>query len=349
MTAMLKNARIVLADAAVDGAVAIDNGKITDIDVGSSAATATDLEGNYLLPGLVDIHTDHFERHLYPRAHVRWDCTRAALAPTTPRSIGAGITTVFDSLCIGATMDNPERHEVLAPMIDALEKIQAAGMLRANHLVHLRCELTDAETGGLTAYHIGRDIVQVVSVMEHLPGIRQSRYVERLVERSRKRTGESEAAIREKFRSAIELAEGFGERVRPEIVRLAHEHGLPLLSHDDTEPDHIRFAVSEGISVSEFPCKLAAARLARQHGMAIVAGAPNIPRGGSQSGNVAAHELMVEDLIDMFASDYVPHSLFDSIFMIAQDENHPIELLQVGIHDGYPYLKQVWREGRRVL
>ena len=379
MTTALTNARIVLADTVVDGTVAIENGTITDISEGSMQSASLDLDGDYLLPGLVDIHTDHFERHLYPRAHVRWECVRALLAHDA-QIIGAGITTVFDSLYVGATSENPQRREILAPMIDALEKAMPAGMLRADHLVHLRCELSDTETANLTAAHIERDLVRVVSVMEHVPGRRQLRDIEHLVRRNMMRSGDGEAVVRDRIAAAIAQAEGISERVRPQVVQMAHEYGLPLLSHDDTEPDDVTLAVEEGISVSEFPCTLEAARLAREQGMTIVAGAPNVLRGGSQSGNVAASDLMAEDLVDIFASDYVPRSLFDGIFMIAQDETLPMELpqavsmaskapaeaagltdrgeiaigkradlLQVGLHDGHPYLKQVWREGRRVL
>jgi len=379
MSTVLTNARIVLADEVVTGHVAFSGHRIDAIDTGTAPGLAIDVEGDYLLPGLVDIHTDHFERHVYPRAHVRWDYTRAALAHDA-QIIGAGVTTVFDSLCVGATLDNPERREILAPMVDALERTQAAGMLRAEHFVHLRCEITDEETANLTAANIERDIVRVLSVMEHVPGIRQSRDISSFIARNKARTGETEAQIRRKIEEVIQQSMAVGDRVRPAIVELAHRHGLPLLSHDDTELDHVAQAVREGITVSEFPCTIEAARKAREHGMAIVAGAPNVLRGGSQSGNVAVRDLLAEDLVDMLASDYVPRSLFDCVFMMAGSDDiaHDLppavamvskvpaetagladrgeiavgkraDLLQVGLHDGHPYLKQVWRAGRRVL
>ena len=169
MSTVLTNARIVLADEIITGNVVFSGAHITAVDSGPAPGLAIDLQGDYLLPGLVDIHTDHFERHVYPRAHVRWDYTRAALAHDA-QIIGAGVTTVFDSLCVGATHENPERRDILAPMVDALEKTQEAGMMRAEHFVHLRCEITDAETANLTAANIERDIVRVLSVMEHVPG-----------------------------------------------------------------------------------------------------------------------------------------------------------------------------------
>jgi len=376
---VLKNARIVLGEEVIAGHVAVADGRIIAVDAGTPPQGGLDLEGDYLLPGLVDIHTDHFEKHVYPRAHVRWDPLRAAMAHDA-QIIGSGITTVFDSLCVGATIKNPERREILAPMIDALERAQAAGMLRAEHLVHLRCEITDNQTTRLTEDNIGKAIVRMVSVMEHLPGRRQSKNIEAYIERRMADTGESRHEAERVTQQLLNHSDEISADVRPAVVALAHAHKLPLLSHDDTELEHIDEALAEGISVSEFPCTLDAARKARQHDMHVVGGAPNVIRGGSQSGNVAVSDLMAENLVDILASDYVPRSLLDCAFLVAADETLPADLptavrmvtknpaevaglfdrgeivegrradlLHVGEHDGHPFVKQAWRSGRRVL
>ncbi|MCV0427058.1 MAG: alpha-D-ribose 1-methylphosphonate 5-triphosphate diphosphatase, partial [Roseibium sp.] len=199
---VLKNARIVLGDEVITGHVSVSEGKIVSVDAGHAPQCGKDLERDFLLPGLIDIHTDHFEKHVYPRAHVRWDPLRAALAHDA-QIIGSGITTVFDSLCVGATVSKPERREVLAPMVDALEKAQLAGMFRAEHLVHLRCEITDAETDRLTEENIGKDIVRMVSVMEHLPGRRQSKNIEAYIERRMADTGDTRAAAEQSTRALL--------------------------------------------------------------------------------------------------------------------------------------------------
>lgn len=376
---VMKNAKVVLANEILTGHVAISNGMIVDVDNGSMPGIGLDLDGDFLLPGLVDIHTDHFEKHVYPRAHVRWDPLRAALAHDA-QIIGSGITTVFDSLCVGATVSNPERREILAPMIDALEAAQNAGMLRSEHLVHLRCEITDAETTRLTEENISRDIVKMVSVMEHLPGRRQSRNIEAYVERRMAETGQSRAEARKTTGELLNFSDEISEKVRPAVIALAHESGLPLLSHDDTDIEHVDEAISEGISISEFPCTLEAARKAKEHKMHVVGGAPNVIRGGSQSGNVAVADLMAENLVDILASDYVPRSLLDGAFTIANNNGFAdhlpaaiqlvsrtpahvgglpdrgeiapgkrADLLHVGVHNGHPFVKQVWRTGQRVF
>lgn len=376
---ILSNARVVTSGHVLHGSVVFENGQITEIHEGPSRhAEAVDFAGDYLLPGLVDIHTDHFEKHLYPRAHVRWDFMRAALAHDA-QIIGGGVTTVFDSLCVGATTDNPERAEILKPMIEALEQAQKSGMLRAEHLVHLRCELTDPVTPQLTAENIDRDIVRVISVMEHLPGIRQSRDIEAYVARACKSTGESPGRVREKIKILVADKSHIAATTRPDIVALARARSMPLMSHDDTDIAHIEEGVAEGVSISEFPCSMEAAEAARAAGMHIVAGAPNLVRGGSQSGNIAVRDLLAARLVDILASDYVPRSMLDATFMIAADPgldydlpsavamvtrtpalagNLPdrgaiktglkADLIRVDLQDGHPFVKSAWRSGHRV-
>lgn len=378
-TLVLSNARVVTPSHVLHGSVVIENGKITEIHEGPARhADALDFAGDYLLPGLVDIHTDHFEKHLYPRAHVRWDFMRAALAHDA-QIIGGGVTTVFDSLCVGATTDNPERAEILKPMIEALEQAQSSGMLRAEHLVHLRCELTDPVTPQLTAENIDREIVRVISIMEHLPGIRQSRDIDAYVARACKSTGESPDLVREKIKVLVAEKSHIAATTRPDIVALARARSMPLMSHDDTDIAHIEEGVAEGVSISEFPCSMEAAEAARTAGMSIVAGAPNLVRGGSQSGNIAVRDLLAARLVDILASDYVPRSMLDAAFMIAADpgldydlpsavamvtrspalaggltDRGAIEtglkadLIRVNLYDGHPFAKSVWRSGHRV-
>ncbi|TPP06594.1 alpha-D-ribose 1-methylphosphonate 5-triphosphate diphosphatase [Rhizobium glycinendophyticum] len=376
---ILSDARVVTPDHVLHGSVVIEDGRIAEIHEGPSRhREAVDFRGDYLLPGLVDIHTDHFEKHLYPRAHVRWDFIRAALAHDA-QIIGGGVTTVFDSLCVGATTDNPERAEILKPMIEALEQAQGAGMFRAEHLVHLRCELTDPVAPQLTAEHIDRQIVRVLSVMEHLPGIRQSRDIEAYVVRACKSTGESPDRVREKIKVLVAEKSHIAAMTRPDIVALARARSIPLMSHDDTDVAHIEAGVAEGVSISEFPCSIEAAEAARHAGMKIVAGAPNLVRGGSQSGNIAVRDLLATRLVDILASDYVPRSMLDAAFMISADPgldydlpsavalvtrspalagNLPdrgaiqtglkADIIRVDLQDGHPFLKSAWRSGHRV-
>lgn len=376
---VLAGGRIVLDHAVIAGAVQVAAGCIRSVDEGrTNVPGAIDLEGDYLLPGLIDVHTDHLEKHVFPRAHVRWDVMRAVMAHDA-QVIGGGVTTVFDSLCVGATVRNPERREVLAPMLDALEVAGANAMLRAEHLVHLRCEITDPETPALLGANVGRDIVRVVSVMEHVPGKRQSRDLNNYVLRRMAETGKARAVVERETQALVEELEAASPEVRRAVVAFAQGRRLPLFSHDDATRAHIHLALREGVGVAEFPVSLEAAREARAAGMRIVAGAPNVLRGGSQSGNVAVRDLLAEGLVDILASDYVPRSLLDCVFLLAsgrvpgislpqavrmvtqaparacglEDRGRILaglraDLVQVRLVGGFPVVRSVWRGGRRV-
>ncbi|HEY4200428.1 MAG TPA: alpha-D-ribose 1-methylphosphonate 5-triphosphate diphosphatase [Devosiaceae bacterium] len=376
---ILTNARVVLDDTIIEGSVRIVDGTIASVDMGQTQVPgAVDCAGDLVLAGLVDVHTDHLEKHVLPRAHVRWDMLGAVLSHDA-QIIGGGVTTVFDSLCVGATVKNPERREILAPMLDALETASANDMLRAEHLVHLRCEITDDHTAALTAANIERDIVRVISIMEHIPGKRQSNNVPRYLDRRMAETGKSRQVVEAELQELLETLESNSAEVRAEVIALAKSKHLPMFSHDDTTVEHIHMAHGEGIRVAEFPVTVEAAREARAQSMLTVAGAPNVLRGGSQSGNVAVSDLLAENLVDILASDYVPRSMLDCVFMIAGDETFGIDLptamrmvssvparacglddrgeilpglrgdlIRVQLVNDVPVIRSVWRQGRLV-
>lgn len=375
----LANARLVLDGGVVLGRLAIDQGRIVDVAEGAAVAKgAIDCGGDFVMPGIVDIHTDHFEKHVFPRSHVRWDMLSAAMAHDA-QVIGGGITTVFDSLCVGTAWRDVERREILVPMIEALEAAETAGMLRAEHLVHLRCEVIDDAAPELAELTIGRPLVRIVSVMDHTPGDRQTRDVEAYIRRNMKYSGRTREIIEAEMSAVVANSGLVADVVRAKVVALTREHGLPMLSHDDTTAAHVAQARREGATIAEFPTTLEAARAAREHGMTIVAGAPNYLRGGSQAGNVAVSALLAEGLVDILASDYVPRSILEAVFRIAEDPDIPAELpdavamaaarpaeaaglqdrgrlesgkradlLRVRLTGGLPVVRAAWRDGRQV-
>lgn len=320
----LTNATLVLPEGEVRGSVRLVEGWIAEV-LPEADRPGLDLDGDYLLPGIVDIHTDHMEKHVFPRSHVLWDPMTAAMAHDA-QMIGSGTTTVFDALCVGASIKRPERREVLGPCIDALERLSAQGMLRARHLVHLRCEISDPDTPRLVAENLHKPLVQVASLMDHTPGDRQSPDVARYVERQAGELGVSRDRMQALTDELIARSARLAPEVRADVARQVLARGLRLMSHDDASVAHVRAAAAEGSTVSEFPTTIEAAREARRHDMAIVAGAPNFLRGGSQSGNVAVKDLLREMLVDMLSSDYVPRSPIDCAFAIADDPSMPYTL-----------------------
>jgi hypothetical protein len=140
---VLTNARVVTRDAVLDGAsVAVRGGVILAVDTDrSSLPGAVDLGGDLLIPGLVELHTDNLEKHYSPRIGVVWDPVSAAVAHDV-QCAGFGITTVYDSLVLGAAPGWEMRDEWLRPMLEGLASARSSGMLKVDHRLHLRCEVT---------------------------------------------------------------------------------------------------------------------------------------------------------------------------------------------------------------
>ena len=176
---VLTNARLVLEGEAISGTLSFDAAGIRGIDHGrSSLPGAIDCEGDLIVPGLVEIHTDNLEKHLLPRPKVRWPNPLAAAVANDAQMAASGITTVFDAICAG-TYENSvgQRKEIFAEEIDAIEMAADREMFRINHFLHLRCELTDPDLPALVEAQVGKPILRLVSLMDHTPGYRQWRNI----------------------------------------------------------------------------------------------------------------------------------------------------------------------------
>lgn len=375
----LTNAQLVLPNDLHHGSLTIEAGNIAGFDADETGGQTLDLEGDYLIPGIVDLHTDHVETHVHPRSTVQWAFLPALLAHDAV-VIAGGTTTVFDSLCVGATMKRPERGEILLPLIEALEQGQATGAFRADHLLHLRCEISDPDTPALTADALKHPLAKLVSVMDHTPGDRQSPDIERWFNHMIHEMEISATEGRARMDELFERSERIGAENRAKIIAHAKAANVPVMSHDDRSVAHVDQALEEGVSISEFPTTHVAAKRAQSHGLGTVMGAPNYLRGGSQSGNVAVKELLEAGLVDALASDYVPRSPLDCAFAIADDPDLNFDLpsaialvsraparfagltdrgsleiglradlVQVRVMDGQPVVRGVWRQGARVF
>ena len=309
---ILTNARIVLRDRVIAGTLAIAGARIAAVEAGvSRSAAAIDLAGDLLLPGIVDIHTDNLERHLEPRPGVQWP-NMAALLTHDRQMAAAGVTTVFDSLCVGE-LDSGSlgRREGLVNCLHAMEEAQAQGLLKVEHLLHLRCEVSAAGVVEAFGRFVEDPLVRLVSVMDHTPGQRQWSDIATW-RRFYRAFHTSEAELDRLYERRSADHQRYARANRGAIVSMCRARGLAIASHDDTTLDHVAQAAAEGIAISEFPTTLDAARLARERRMAVVMGAPNVVLGGSHCGNVSARALAADGLVDGLASDYVPISLIDA-------------------------------------
>ena len=316
-TRIIRNANIVCAADLFMGTVLIEDGVIRAVDQGdTSLGAAEDWAGDWLMPGLVELHTDNLEKHLVPRPGVFWDA-HSAMTVHDAQCAAAGITTVLDSVVIGDMDQGGARAQTQHSAIAALHQCRDEGLMRIEHLLHLRCELSAPDILAVFDRYSRDPLLRLVSVMDHTPGQRQWRDLvsfRRYAERNQRFSdAEFDAVIAQ--RRADQQA--FAIPHRAAIVEASRALQLPLASHDDTLVADVEAAVGEGVTMSEFPTTVAAAHAARQHGMAIIMGGPNMVKGGSHSGNVSASELAKSDLLDIFSSDYVPSSLLLATFMLA--------------------------------
>lgn len=174
---VFSNARMVLPGEVVRGSLSVAEGRIAALDGGSTAAGIVDLENDYLLPGLVEVHTDNFERHLMPRPKVQWAEMPALLAHDAEVA-AAGITTVFDALGVGESDTESLRGSTWTKTLATLDNCAAKDLLRADHHLHVRCELPAPNTIELFEPFHGHPRVSLISLMDHTPGQRQWENIE---------------------------------------------------------------------------------------------------------------------------------------------------------------------------
>lgn len=372
------NAKIVTPNEVLAGTVVVRDGLIAGVSHGSSgAAPAIDFDGDYLVPGLVEIHTDNLEHNVMPRPAVLWPVAEAIVAHDAQMAV-SGVTTVFDALTVGGTQRNKFRSQLLHKAATFITEAIAQDRMRAEHYIHLRCEISAADMMELLEPVVGNARVRLVSIMDHTPGQRQWIDVEKYRYRNKMRLGlsdaEADSLVRQKFQ---EQARHAGNN-RKAVLEILENRPLPLASHDDTTETDVDDAVRMGATISEFPTTGIAATAARAKGLSIVMGAPNIVLGRSHSGNVSATHLASLGELDILSSDYVPASLLQAcwrlhrdlsislhttIGMVTHNPARSVGLTDRGsiavgrradlariqvMSDGLPVVRAVWRAGQRI-
>jgi alpha-D-ribose 1-methylphosphonate 5-triphosphate diphosphatase len=310
-TLVLANAMLVLPGETLRGSLLVRDGMIVAIDHGTAVPPgAVDCHGDFVCPGLVELHTDNLERHISPRPKVDWP-HHAAIGAHDAELASTGITTVFDALRVGSIVSGAAVHykRYARALADEILAMRAAGTLRISHHLHLRAE-TCSETLLDELGEFGpEDRVGIVSLMDHTPGQRQFSDLEKFADYVIGKHGMS----RQGFEDYVAYLEGLRARLgaahETGAVAAARRYGAVIASHDDTTADQVAVSKGHGVSLAEFPTTEAAAAACGEAGIAVIMGAPNLVRGGSHSGNVAARTLAETDRLDILSSDYVPSAL----------------------------------------
>lgn len=376
---ILANATLVLPGETVRGTLVLRDGVIAAMDIGAAVPKGSvDCGGDYLAPGLVELHTDNLERHMHPRPKVNWPHMASILAHDREMA-SVGITTVFDAIRVGSiqsSMNKRLRRKYAREVANEVSSLRAQGALKIRHHIHLRAE-TCSETLIKELDEFGaQDRVGIVSLMDHTPGQRQFADVAKFEAYVRGKYNLPEDGFAEYIAFLKDLRAQFGDHHERAVVAAAARFGAVLASHDDTTAKQVEQSGQHGVRLAEFPTTIEAARACREIGIATILGGPNLVRGGSHSGNVTAIDLANLDLLDIVSSDYVPASLLLSAVQLGQhwddmargmatvtvtpaqmvgltdrgrlEVGLAADVIRFGLTEHVPALQSVWSRGHRV-
>ncbi|PSV42042.1 MULTISPECIES: alpha-D-ribose 1-methylphosphonate 5-triphosphate diphosphatase [unclassified Photobacterium] len=377
---IITNVQLVLENEVINGSIEIKDGLIRAMsDSSSQRPEAINANQSFLMPGLIELHTDNLEKYFTPRPKVNWPAL-SAMAAHDAQLIGSGITTVLDAIAVGDVRDGGHRQENLDKMIDTIIESGKLGLNRAEHFVHIRCELPHSATVELAEKYLDLEQIHMVSLMDHSPGQRQFVNINKYNEyyQGKYNLSDQQMAEFEQYQRAQSLQ--WSGTNRKAIAKLCREKHIPLASHDDATSLHVEESHSLGMVLAEFPTTIEAAQRSHELGLKVMMGAPNVVRGGSHSGNIAAHELATLGVLDALSSDYFPSSLLDAVFKLASDERNALDLasatrlatanpaaalnltdrgtikeglradvMLVGRKANQAVIEQVWRQGNRVF
>ena len=377
-TLTLANARLILPEGEMMGRVTLAGDQIVELAGDLSVPVgAIDCGGDIVAPGLVELHTDNLERHLRPRPSAEWPLKPAIVAHDAELA-ACGITTVYDALRVGSIegKGGVGWSRYARALADALVAMRATGALKISHHIHLRAEICSETLMAELAEFGAEDRVGMVSLMDHTPGQRQFADIGQYRTYMMGKHGLSEAQFAEHVTTRQALGAAVRDTHEAAAVLAAQRLGAVLASHDDTLVDHVMRSARFGVALAEFPTTQDAARACREHGIAVMMGAPNLVRGGSHSGNVSAGALGQAGLLDILSSDYVPSALLCGAVMLGEvwgdmaramatvtaapakaaglvdrgrlAEGLRADLIRFRLVDGVPALRGVWSAGQRV-
>ncbi len=296
---ILTNARIVCPDQEIDGTVVVEGERIIDI-LPRRVADGVDLRGAFLIPGVIDIHTDYLEREITPRPTAKIPL-ELALHVMDMRALSCGLTTV----CSAARISEEREGHAGSWRGDGLtlaRKFQELmPTLRAHHLIHVRWSTNFEPVEEILDQLLELKSIANLVFNDDTPGQRQFRDIEALLQQRVNRQNITMEEARKSMEERIARAGKVNNRM---TVKARVNGRIPLGSHDDTTVEHVIEAFACGATLAEMPCSIEAARKAKELGMMVCMGAPNYYRGGSHCGNLSCHDAMAEGLVDIICSDY---------------------------------------------
>ncbi|MEO0596369.1 MAG: alpha-D-ribose 1-methylphosphonate 5-triphosphate diphosphatase [Chloroflexota bacterium] len=327
----LSDLKIALPDQTLErGSVLIEDGIIVDIIEGEAPIPVPSLNGLTLIPGLIDLHGDMLERDVQPRPSARFP-TEIGLLELDKRLAGAGITTAYAAISFAWRNNDLRSQQSATEMIETLNRPNDDTLV--DMYVHARFEVTNPDTGPILSDLLERQLIQLVSIMDHTPGQGQYGDIDRYLSFMHKwlgvdiaSLGTSKEEIVAKMKANImEKAESPRDwSVVEDVIGVALKHGVPIASHDDDTVQKVAEQAEMGVTISEFPVSKEAAQAAKDNGMWVIMGAPNAYRGQSTSNNLSAMDAIADGLVDILATDYYPAAMLHTAFKLYRDDIMPL-------------------------
>jgi alpha-D-ribose 1-methylphosphonate 5-triphosphate diphosphatase len=325
---ILSGGRVVLPDAVREPASVIIEGEtIAAIEPRAYPARASsheqvvDVSGRLIVPGLVDLHNDGLETEINPRPATNLPLS-FALANLDQKLVGSGVTTEFHAVFFANMTRKERRLEEAAVRAREILAYAESGRAPADHHVLFRLDLWTPESLTLILETVGAAAVPLVSLNDHTPGQGQYRDVDQFKRYYREALGKSDEETDDEVRAQVALArehQEVSDGILRGIAEAARSRDLTLMSHDDDTVEKVERMHAAGVTIAEFPVTFEAAERQRALGMTITAGAPNVVRGGSSSGNLAAEALIARGLVDVLCADYHAPSMLLAAWKIASD------------------------------
>jgi alpha-D-ribose 1-methylphosphonate 5-triphosphate diphosphatase len=325
-TLLIENAQVITPDGIIaGGAVLIEDGLIRQVGTiaGPEArqGQVVDAAGAYVMPGIIDIHTDAMDAEIVPRpgADIPID---VAFRELERKMCTCGITTVFHSLHLGYdSAQNFSRSKYTRADVfrEVYNAAQRPTLIR--NKIHLRFELTGVHAFEQCLDLMAGGMVDLLSVMDHTPGqgqLSREKFKEFMMMR-----GKSEAEFDREFEQRLNSPRVEGDRL-DEMVKTALTRGIPVASHDDDTVEKVDSMLALGVTICEFPINMPTARYAAKMGLHVAGGASNVLRGGSLSGNMDMTEAILEGAVDVLCSDYYPAAILHSVFKLHSEKGMPL-------------------------
>lgn len=314
---ILTNAHIIKEDTSFYGSIVIEDNIIVDILKDKIFNGEIDVNGSWVSPGLIDIHSDYIEKEFNPRPNTGFPAS-LALRYLDTRAITAGITTLFNGISFRESVDTARSIDEGIRIATILDEYIDKGYFLARHYIHARVDITNREILDDIDTILNFKNVKVAVYNDHTPGTRQFRDIKKYSDYVSDRSGINREKILENI-NLLQQKKEQSKNILNEISKKLKESHLIIGSHDDTTLEHIDEAIQHGASFSEFPTTFEAASYAKKRGLNTIMGAPNLVLGRSQSGNISCRDAINMNLVDALCSDYHFPSMLSAVMYLVNN------------------------------